>query len=128
MVLPRFVKQALAGEPITIYGDGEQSRCFADVADIIDATIKLAGHPEAIGEVFNIGSTEEVTIRELAEIVARVVGFQGELAFDPSKPDGTPRKLQDVSRIHSLGWKHQVGLEQGIATTYLWYLESLNNN
>ncbi len=69
MVLPRFVRQALAGEPITIYGDGEQSRCFADVADIIDATVKLAQHPGAVGQVFNIGSTEEVTIRELAERV-----------------------------------------------------------
>ena len=69
MVLPRFVRQALAGEPITIYGDGEQSRCFGDVADVVDAAVKLASHPGAIGQVFNIGSTEEVTIRELAERV-----------------------------------------------------------
>ena len=67
MVVPRFVRQALRGEPITVYGDGNQSRCFADVSDVVGAVVKLAGHPDAVGQVYNIGSTEEVTITELAE-------------------------------------------------------------
>jgi GDP-L-fucose synthase len=73
----------------------------------------------------NLGTGEDVTIRELAETVKSVVGFEGELVFDPTKPDGTPRKLQDVCRAHALGWKHSISLAQGIATTYQWYLESL---
>jgi len=71
----------------------------------------------------NLGTGEDVTIRELAETVQKVVGFTGRLVFDTSKPDGTPRKLQDVSRMHGLGWRHQVELEEGIRRTYQWYLE-----
>lgn len=70
----------------------------------------------------NLGTGEDVTIRELAETVKKVVGYQGELVFDASKPDGTPRKLQDVSRMRALGWKHCMGLERGIAQTYQWFL------
>jgi len=68
---------------------------------------------------------EDVAIRELAETVKRVVGFEGELVFDASKPDGTPRKLQDVSRMHGLGWRHEVGLEEGLQRTYRWYTENI---
>ena len=73
----------------------------------------------------NLGTGEDVTIRQLAETVRTVVGYPGALVFDPTKPDGTPRKLQDVSRMHALGWTHSVGLEQGIATTYKWFLEGV---
>lgn len=73
----------------------------------------------------NLGTGEDVTIRELAETVQRVVGFQGKLVFDASKPDGTPRKLQDVSRIHSLGWRHSVELEEGITQAYRWFVENV---
>jgi GDP-L-fucose synthase len=72
----------------------------------------------------NLGTGEDVTIRELAETVRTVVGFTGELVFDASKPDGTPRKLQDVSRMHNLGWQHKVMLEDGIRRTYTWYCEN----
>lgn len=72
----------------------------------------------------NLGTGEDVTIRELAETVKSAVGFEGALVFDPTKPDGTPRKLQDVSRAHALGWKHSMSLDQGIATTYKWYQET----
>ena len=72
----------------------------------------------------NLGTGEDVTIRELAETVRAVVGFTGELVFDASKPDGTMRKLQDVSRMHGLGWRHKVGLEHGIAKTYEWFLRN----
>ena len=73
----------------------------------------------------NLGTGEDVTIRQRAETVRTVVGDPGALVFDPTKPDGTPRKLQDVSRMHALGWTHSVGLEQGIATTYKWFLEGV---
>ena len=68
--------------------------------------------------LINIGTGEDVTIRELAETVARVIGFKGELVFDSSKPDGTPRKLMDVARLHGLGWRHKTGLEDGIRRTW----------
>ncbi len=75
----------------------------------------------------NLGTGQDVTIRELAEIVSRVVGFGGNLVFDASKPDGTPRKLQDVSRMHGLGWRHEVELEEGIRRTYRWFVEKYAN-
>ncbi len=108
MVLPRFVRQALAGEPITIYGDGEQSRCFSDVADVVDATYKLSQHPEAIGQVFNIGSTEEVTIRELAERVLKATGSSSKIIYVPYEDAYAPgfedmrRRVPDLERVQSL--------------------------
>jgi UDP-glucose 4-epimerase len=83
MVVPRFVRQALRGDPLTVYGDGQQSRCFADVADVIWAVDKLAQHAEAVGQVFNIGSTEEITILELAERVIALTGSSSEIQFIP---------------------------------------------
>ncbi len=108
MVLPRFVRQALAGEPVTIYGDGEQSRCFADVADIIGAVTKLAEHPGAVGQVFNIGSTEEVTIRQLAERVISATGSPSKITYVPYEEAYAPgfedmrRRVPDLSKIHNL--------------------------
>jgi nucleoside-diphosphate-sugar epimerase len=108
MVVPRFVRQALANEPITIYGDGEQSRCFADVGDIIDAVVKLAYHPAAIGQVFNIGSTEEVTIRELAEKVIAATGSQSKIIYVPYEEAYAPgfedmrRRVPDLQKVHRL--------------------------
>jgi UDP-glucose 4-epimerase len=83
MVVPRFVRQALRGEPITVYGDGQQSRCFADVADVTGAVVKLAETPAAVGQVFNIGSTEEVTVLELAERVLALTGSRSEIRMVP---------------------------------------------
>jgi GDP-L-fucose synthase len=73
-------------------------------------------------EIINIGCGEDVTIRELAELICEVVGFHGELVFDSTKPDGTPRKLLDVSRLKALGWRPRIALREGIAQTYEWYL------
>jgi UDP-glucose 4-epimerase len=119
MVLPRFVRQALAGEPITIYGDGEQSRCFADVADIIDATVKLAQHPGAVGQVFNIGSTEEVTIRELAERVIAATRSQSKIVYVPYEEAYAPgfedmrRRVPDLEKIHQLiGYEPHYSLDE----------------
>src|SRR5580658_9102312 len=83
MVVPTFIKQALTGRPITIYGDGRQSRCFTDVTDVTGALMKLMDHPGAVGEVFNIGSNEEVTIRGLAERVRSLAGSQCDIVYVP---------------------------------------------
>lgn len=118
MVVPRFVRQALANEPITIYGDGEQSRCFADVADIINAVVKLAEHPAAVGQVFNVGSTEEVTIRELAEKVITATGSHSKIVYVPYDEAYAPgfedmrRRVPDLEKVHQLiGYEPHFTLE-----------------
>jgi len=118
MVIPRFVRQALLNEPITIYGDGEQSRCFADVADIIDAIYKLSSNPAAVGQVFNIGSTEEVNIRELAEMVIAATGSQSKVIYVPYEEAYAPgfedmrRRVPDLAKVHQLiGYEAHFTLE-----------------
>jgi GDP-L-fucose synthase len=78
-----------------------------------------------VGEFVNVGSGEDIAIKDLAECVRRVTGFEGKIVWDSSKPDGTPRKLLDVSKIKSLGWKHRIELEDGIQSVYRWYEQSL---
>ena len=73
----------------------------------------------------NVGTGKELTIRELADLIVRVMGFDGEVVWDSSKPDGTPRKLIDVSKLHSLGWTHKVEIEEGVEKLYAWYRQSL---
>jgi GDP-L-fucose synthase len=87
------------------------------VKDMADACIFLMLNYDEPGFV-NIGTGTDLTIKELGLMIKRIVGFKGELVFDPSKPDGTPRKLQDVTRLHSLGWRHKTELEEGIRTVY----------
>jgi UDP-glucose 4-epimerase len=118
MVVPRFVRQALANEPITIYGDGEQSRCFADVADIVGAMVKLSLHPAAVGQVFNVGSTEEVTIRQLAERVIQATGSQSKIIYVPYEEAYAPgfedmrRRVPDLTKVHQLiGYEPHFTLE-----------------
>jgi len=119
MVLPRFVRQALLGDPITIYGDGAQSRCFADVADIIDATVRLSEDSRAVGQVFNIGSTEEVTICELAERVIAATGSQSKIVYVPYEEAYAPgfedmrRRVPDLDKIyHLIGYKPRYTLDE----------------
>jgi UDP-glucose 4-epimerase len=119
MVIPRFVRQALSGEPITVYGDGTQSRCFCDVSDAVEAIMALAQHPEAPGQVFNIGSSEEVTIRELAERVKVVTDSGSQIVYVPYTEAYAPgfedmrRRVPDTSRIQALlGWQPQLSLDQ----------------
>ncbi|HWN24242.1 MAG TPA: hypothetical protein VNN16_03965, partial [Candidatus Sulfotelmatobacter sp.] len=76
-------------------------------------------------EIINVGCGEEISIRELAELICDVIGFDGELAWDTTKPDGTPRKLLDVTRLHNLGWQATIALREGIAQTYDWFLKNL---
>jgi UDP-glucose 4-epimerase len=132
MVLPRFVRQALAGEPITIYGDGEQSRCFADVVDIIDATVKLAQHPGAVGQVFNIGSTEEVTMRELAERVIAATRSPSKMVYVPYEEAYAPgfedmrRRVPDLEKVHQLiGYEPHYSLDDTLQRVIVYEREQI---
>jgi GDP-L-fucose synthase len=109
---------------VEIWGTGTPRREFLHADDLADACVFLMREYES-PEIINIGVGEDITIRELAEIVADVVGFEGGTGFDASKPDGTPRKLLDVSRLTGLGWRPRIGLREGIDRTYRWYLENL---
>lgn len=126
-VIPALIRKAhaakLAGDAtMPIWGSGTPQREFLHVDDLADALVFLMKHYSA-PEIVNVGSGEEVTIRQLAEAVNRVVGFEGDLVFDASKPDGVMRKLVDVSKINALGWRHRYGLEEGLAGTYRWFLD-----
>lgn len=119
MVIPRFMAQALRDEPITVYGDGTQSRCFCDVSDAVRAIIGLALHPDSPGRLYNIGSTEEITIRELAERVKMVTGSMSEIVTIPYSEayakgfEDMQRRVPDISRIHRLlDWQPELLLEQ----------------
>jgi GDP-L-fucose synthase len=123
-LLRKFHDAAAAGAPeVTVWGTGSPRREFLHVDDLAAAAVFLMLNYES-PEILNVGTGEDLTIRELAEMMARITGFQGRLVFDESKPDGTPRKVLDVSRIHALGWKARIELESGIAGTYQWYLKS----
>lgn len=124
-VLPALVRKmheaVLArADSVTVWGTGTPRREFLYVDDLADACLFLMRHydDEAI---VNVGTGQDLSIRELAEIVARITGFGGTLVFDDSKPDGTPRKLLDVSFLRSLGWRAQVPLEQGVKRTFEWF-------
>jgi GDP-L-fucose synthase len=105
---------------VTLWGTGSPRREFLHVDDMAAACLFLLDNYDEPGHI-NVGVGEDVTIRELAEIVAGVVGYEGRLEWDTSKPDGMPRKLLDVSKIHALGWKAKIGLVDGITATYDWY-------
>jgi len=122
MVIPRFVRQALRGEPLTVFGDGTQSRCFCDVRDVVQAIIALSQHPEATGRVFNIGNTEEVSIRALAERVKTLVGSSSSIELIPYNEAYAPgfedmqRRVPDITRIQALiGWQPQRNLDAILA-------------
>jgi len=124
-LMRRFHEAKEAGAPcVTVWGTGNARREFLHVDDCAAAVTWCLENYDEEG-ILNVGTGHDVTIREVAETVGRVVGYQGELCFDPTKPDGPPRKLLDVSRIHSKGWRARIGLEEGIADTYRWYQEHL---
>ncbi|MFM0120776.1 GDP-L-fucose synthase [Paraburkholderia sp. RL18-101-BIB-B] len=127
-VLPALVRKAheakLNGDAaLTVWGSGTPRREFLHVDDLAAATLFVLEHNVTEG-LFNVGVGEDLSIRELAECICKVVGFEGELLFDASKPDGTPRKLLDVSRLAQMGWQATIGLEDGIASTYRDFVES----
>jgi GDP-L-fucose synthase len=122
-LIRRFHEATLRGdETLCIWGTGTPRREFLHVDDLADAVVYLLENydDEAI---VNVGWGEDVTIRELAELVMSVSGYQGRLAFDPSKPDGTPRKLLDTTRLTALGWRPKIPLKAGIESTYAWFRE-----
>ena len=127
MVIPTFVRQALSGRPITVYGDGKQSRCFGYVGDIVGALIKLMDHKDAVGNVFNIGSNEEISILQLAQRVKELTQSESEIVFVPYDEayeegfEDMPRRVPDISKIHNLvGFQPQMGLD-GILETVIDY-------
>ena len=125
-VLPALLRKiheakASAADHVAVWGTGTPKREFLHVSDLASACRFLIENYDS-PELINVGYGEDVTIRELAELICEVVGFSGALEFDASKPDGTPRKLMDSSRLHGLGWKPGVALRDGIRDTYEWYL------
>jgi GDP-L-fucose synthase len=108
---------------VEVWGTGKAKREFIDVKDLAEAAVFLMlNYDEA--EIVNVGTGVDVSIAELAALVKKVTGFDGEIVFDTSKPDGTPRKLLDVSKLHKLGWKETISLEDGLTNAYNWFLDN----
>lgn len=124
-LIRKFHDANLAGESeVTVWGTGTPRREFLHVEDLAAAAVFLMENYNE-PEIVNVGVGEDVTIAELAEMVKKAVNFEGEIVYDTSKPDGTPRKLLDVSRLFSLGWRPSIPLQEGINRTYQWYLENI---
>jgi GDP-L-fucose synthase len=124
-VLPAIMRKLheakTSGGAVELWGTGSPLREFLHVDDLARA-VAWALSLEPAADLYNVGSGQELSIRDLAEMLARVVGYEGEVRWDASKPDGTPRKLLDSSRLHAQGWRAEVPLEEGIRATYAWYL------
>lgn len=130
-VLPALIRrydQAARGglESVTNWGSGSPRREFLHVDDMADACLHLLENYDGPSQV-NVGTGEDLTIKELASIVSRTVGYKGEMKWDTSKPDGTPRKLLDVSRLKASGWSPSIGLEDGIRSTVEWYHDNISS-
>jgi UDP-glucose 4-epimerase len=128
MVIPTFVKQALAGRPITVYGDGKQTRCFGYVGDVVGALIKLMDHPESVGQVYNIGSNEEISIFKLAQKVKELTNSDSEIVFMPYDEayeegfEDMPRRVPDIAKIGKLvGFKPEMALDGILRTVIDFY-------
>jgi len=131
-VLPAMIRKfhdaKMSGKgELTLWGTGSPKREFLHVDDLASATVFLMNNYDK-PEIVNIGTGEDVSIKELAEMVQRVTGYEGKVLWDTTKPDGTPRKLLDVSRLHGLGWKHRIDLPEGLKMTYEWYLANVAKN
>lgn len=130
-VLPAMIRKfhdakENGNEPVTLWGSGTPMREFLHVDDMAQGVLyavenKLPEH------LYNVGTGEDLTIKDLAETIQNAVGHEGEIIWDSSKPDGTPRKLMDISKMHNLGWKHKISLQEGIKNTYNWFLENHNS-
>jgi len=120
-LLRKFHEARLSNAPeVVVWGTGSPLREFLHVDDLADAALFLMRNYDS-PEIVNVGTGRDLSIADLAQVIRRITAYQGRLTFDPSKPDGTPRKLLDVSRIHSLGWKASIELQAGITSTYAWY-------
>ena len=110
-------------ENVTLWGSGSPLREFLYVDDMADACVFLLENYSGVSHV-NIGTGKEITIKELAELVKKTVGYEGGIVWDSSMPDGTPRKLTDVTRLHELGWRHKIELEEGVKLAYEWFRDN----
>jgi GDP-L-fucose synthase len=108
---------------VTMWGTGKPKREFLFVDDMADACIFLMGNYDD-SDIVNIGTGEDISIQNLAFLISKIVGYKGKIINDTSKPDGTPRKLLDVSKLHEIGWKHKTLLEDGIIKTYNWFVDN----
>ncbi|WP_297298531.1 GDP-L-fucose synthase [uncultured Methylovirgula sp.] len=123
-LIRKFHEAKIAGRSeVVVWGTGTPLREFLHVDDLADGTVFLLNNYDG-AEPINCGAGSDLSIRDLAEKISGIVGFEGRLVFDTSKPDGTPRKLIDSSRMAALGWTPRIGLDQGIAETYKWFLET----
>jgi GDP-L-fucose synthase len=142
-VLPALIRklhEAKVGgaDSVTVWGSGSPLREFMQVDDLAAASLFLMNQSEdsysslltyaPAPALINVGSGQEISIADLAGMIRGIVGFEGELVFDTSKPDGTPRKLADSSRLHALGWRHRINLEEGVRDAYRWYVETAGDH
>jgi len=130
-VLPAMIRkfhEAKLNEnsPVTLWGSGTPMREFLHVDDMAEAVV-FALENQLSSNLYNIGTGKDVTIKELAETIKRVIGHQGQIIWDTSKPDGTPRKLMDVSKMKAMGWQYSTELEDGVKNTYRWFLENIDS-
>jgi len=132
MVIPRFVSQALKGEPITVYGDGQQVRCFTYVTDVVEAFIKLSEHPKAVGEIFNVGSEEAITIRDLAYRIKEMTGSSSRIVFIPYDEayergfEDMRTRIPDISKIRRfIGFEPKIDLNETIQRVIDYYREQM---
>jgi len=125
-----ITQHALRSTVVELWGTGSPFREFLYVDDLADACVFLMEKYDysEIGELINIGTGKDITIKELALMIRDIVGFRGEIVWDSTKPDGTPKKLLDISRIKALGWEPKTSLEQGIRKTYQWYLKAVSSD
>lgn len=135
-LLRRFHEAKVDGlDEVVVWGSGTPRREFLHVDDMAAASLYVLELHKTIYDAntqpmlrhINVGSGEDISIAELARLIARVTGFEGRITFDTTKPDGTPRKLLDVTRLEQMGWKPSIGLEDGIATTYRWFLDNIDD-
>ena len=125
-LIRKFHEAKLKNEKkVMVWGSGKPKREFLHTDDLAEACFFLMKNYNSF-EIINAGTGEDITIKDLAEKIKKIVGYEGKIAWDKTKPDGTPRKLLDVSKINKIGWKSKIGLEDGIKMTYEWYLNNIN--
>ncbi|WP_299672221.1 GDP-L-fucose synthase [uncultured Polaribacter sp.] len=125
-MLRKFHEAKLNSEPVELWGSGTPMREFLFVDDMAEAVV-YALENKLPDYLYNVGSGKDITIKELAETIQKVVGHKGEIIWDSSKPDGTPRKLMDVSKMAAIGWQYSTELQEGIEKTYGWFLNNIEN-
>ncbi|EIY4981121.1 GDP-L-fucose synthase [Klebsiella quasipneumoniae] len=139
-VIPALIRRfheakAACAEEVQVWGSGKPMREFLHVDDMADASIYVMDLEKSVWESqtnpmlshINVGTGTDCSIKDLARIIADVIGYTGLITFDSTKPDGTPRKLLDVSRLRNLGWNHRIGLEEGLSLTYKWFVDNQDN-